>query len=130
MHKLISYICDELDELERKADKDGKLSMSEVQYADTLAHLKKNLLKSEELWDESEYSMDDGMRRSNAGMREGSYARGRRMNGRRGGANQYGSYGYSRTGDVIEDLRGIMQDLPDDNMRQEVHRLIQKMERM
>ena len=30
MHKLIEYICDELEELERKADKEGKLSMAEI----------------------------------------------------------------------------------------------------
>ena len=47
MHKLIDYICDELEELENKLDKDGGLSMSEVQYMDLLAHTKKNLLKDE-----------------------------------------------------------------------------------
>ena len=55
MHKLIEYICDELEELERKAGKDGKLSMAEVQYMDTLAHAKKNLLKGDEM-EEGEYS--------------------------------------------------------------------------
>lgn len=40
MHKLINYICDELESIEKKAEK-GDLSMSELQYADTLAHLKK-----------------------------------------------------------------------------------------
>ena len=49
MHKLIEYICDELEELNRKAGKDGKLSMAEIQYMDTLAHAKKNLLKGEEM---------------------------------------------------------------------------------
>ena len=44
MHKLIEFICDELVDLERKAERGGKLSMTEVQYMDTLAHAKKNLL--------------------------------------------------------------------------------------
>ena len=56
MHKLIEYACSELEDLERKAGKGGKLSMQELQYADTLAHLKKNLLKAEEMSGESEYS--------------------------------------------------------------------------
>ena len=61
MHKLIDYICDELEELERKADKEGKLSMAEIQYGDMLAHFKKNLLKGEEMYgDEEMYSMAGG----------------------------------------------------------------------
>ena len=49
MHKLIEYCCDELEEIERKASKGQKLSMQELQYADTLAHMKKNLMKADEM---------------------------------------------------------------------------------
>lgn len=56
MHKLVNYLCDELDDLERKVAKGQKLSMQELQYADTLAHLKKNLLKAEEMTGGEEYS--------------------------------------------------------------------------
>jgi hypothetical protein len=64
MHKLIEYICDELEEIERKAGKGGKLSMQELQYVDTLAHAKKNLMKCEEMEDGSEsYSMRGYSRR-------------------------------------------------------------------
>ena len=137
MHKLMEYICEELEELERKADKDGKLSMAEIQYGDTLAHFKKNLLSAEEMWDNSEYS--------EAG---GSYARGRGGNrgGRnRGGANQYGSYamrggsyvrgnrdGYS--GDdsemMVQELRELMEQAPDDRTRTEFHKFIKRIEQM
>lgn len=75
MHKLIEYICDELEEIERKAGKGGKLSMQELQYVDTLAHAKKNLLKSEEMAQES-YSMRGYSRRmsgAEGGSYEGSY---------------------------------------------------------
>ena len=44
MHKLYSYICDELKDLEKKADSSG-LSVQELQYGDTLAHFGKNLEK-------------------------------------------------------------------------------------
>lgn len=56
MHKLMEYTCDQLEEMERKIAKGGKLSMQDLQVADTLAHLKKNLLKSDEMSGESEYS--------------------------------------------------------------------------
>lgn len=55
MHKLIDYVCDQLEDIEKKADK-GSLSMSEIQYADTLAHLRKNLMKAEEMELENAYS--------------------------------------------------------------------------
>lgn len=144
MHKLIEYICDELEELERKADKDGKLSMAEIQYADTLAHTKKNLLKADELWEESEYSMDGGSyarggnrggqsrnsyRYSNEGGR--SYARGRGRNARRDSMGRYSSEGYSMAGDeMIDELRELMQDAPDEQTRMEFQRFISKIEKM
>lgn len=141
MHKLIDYVCEELDELERKASKDGKLSMAEVQYGDMLAHFKKNLLSAEEM-SEGGYSSrrgsyargyyNDGMGGSYEGM---SYARGgNRGGGRRGGANQYGSYadGYSRgdgSEELIDAIHGMMQDLPPETQK-EAKRFIQKLEQM
>lgn len=156
MHKLIDYICDELEELERKADKDGKLSMAEIQYGDMLAHFKKNLLKSEEMMDgEEEYSMADdsyamgnnrgGMngrsRRGGMSMRGGnsyryegerSYARGRGRNAKRDAMGRYSSRGgYSMAGDeMIDELRDLMQDAPDEQTRMEFQRFIQKIEQM
>lgn len=146
MHKLIEYICDELEELERKADKDGKLSMAEMQYADLLAHTKKNLLKAEEMSDEMEYSgaYEDGYRGSYARGGQGgnrgssnrsyrsSYARGRGRNARRDSMGRYSSEGgYSRAGeDMVMELREMMEDAPDDRTRKEFERFIQKMEQM
>jgi hypothetical protein len=57
MHKLMEYVCDELKEYERKAEKDGKLSAQDIEYIDKLAHIKKSLLAADEMWDDSEYSM-------------------------------------------------------------------------
>ena len=71
-----------------------------------------------------------------------SYARGRGRNARRDSRGRYaydGGGGYSREGgysrdegreDMIEQLREIMQDAPDQQSRQEIQRLIQKMEQM
>lgn len=137
MHKLIDYVCDELEELERKAEKDGKLSMAEVQYADTLAHMKKNLLKSEEMSEDMEYSMADGRtRRGEMSMRggngyrydgRGSYARGRK----RDSMGRYSREGYSMGGgDMIEELHELMKDAPDERTRMEFQRFIDRMEQM
>lgn len=118
MHKLIDYICDELDELERKADKDGKLSMAEIQYMDTLAHAKKNLLKGEE-----EYSGDY----------RGDYRSGRpygRSYARRDNMGRY-SRDYSMDGDeIIEEIRGLMASAPDERTKKELERLTRRLETM
>lgn len=138
MHKLIDYICEELEDLERKAEKESKLSPSEIQYGDMLAHFKKNLLTAE------------AMQGSDLSYEGGSYARGGNRGGnrsRRGGANQYGSYarggqsnergmysherGYSMdTESMVDELRELMQDAPDERTKQEFHRFIEKIERM
>lgn len=126
MHKLMEYICSELEELERKADKDGKLSMAEVQYLDTLAHAKKNLLKADEMWEESEYSNN------------GSYARGGRgMNARRDSRGRYSrdgrSYGYvyddgySRADDFKMELQELMRTAPNERVKSKLQSLMSEM---
>lgn len=134
MHNLIDFICEELEELEKKAERDGKLSMAEIQYADTLAHTKKNLLKGEEM-------MEEGFSMAGDRYHMGSYARGGNMGGRsyaRGGrrmrgANQYGSYameGYSRGEDMVMELRELMNEAPDERTRKEFEHFIRKIEHM
>ena len=92
MHKLVEYICDELEELERKSEK-GKLSMAEIQYMDTLAHAKKNLLKGEEMMEESYSSMDgrQSYRYSRDGMSYDDMSMGRGRNARRDSRGRYSS---------------------------------------
>lgn len=130
MHKLIQYICDEMDDLERKADKDGKLSMAEMQYLDTLAHTKKNLLKAEEMSEgEGGYS---GMmypryygedRSYNDGR---SYARGRR----RDSMGRYSRGGYSMDDGMIDELHELRDKAPDEQTRKEFDKFIRKVESM
>lgn len=148
MHKLMEYICDEMEELEKKAGKDGKLSMAEMQYLDTLAHTKKNLLKADEMWEESEYSeaMDGrgtsyarrSYERGNMG-RNGSYrsyeddgsmamARGRRGNVKR---DSMGRYSRAEGAEMmVDELRELMQEAPDERTRMEFQKFIQKIEQM
>lgn len=161
MHKLINYVCDELDKIEQQAGS-GKLSIAEVEYADKLAHLKKNLLRADELM-EAGYNGD--LRRWPSSYREGrsyegggssygrdgsSYARerggssydnrGRGSNAQRDSRGRYSSgRGYSRyvrddysmdSDEVVQDLRELMEEAPDQKMRQELQRILTKVEQM
>lgn len=99
MHKLIEYVCDELEELEEKVGKGSKLSMSEIEYADKLAHMKKNLLKGEEMMDEDysgEYRMDGRSYR-------GGYSRARGRSARRDSRGRYSSDGYGGYSRTMDD---------------------------
>lgn len=141
MHEyLCDYIKTELSELDRKA-KSGKLSTAELEYADTLAHLKKSLLTADAM-EESDggysgrymmprYAYDDG--RSYAdGMMNGdgrSYA-GRR-NARRDSMGRYSRDGYSyhdSMDELIDEMRGMMDKLPEDR-RRKAERLIDELSR-
>lgn len=165
MHKLIEYVCDELEKIEQQVSNNKKLSLAEVEYADKLAHLKKNLLRSEEIMDQG-YSGD--MRRNRGSYRDGrsyardgsSYARESRE-GRDGSSYERdgssyddrgrsyaerdarGRYstgrGYSRyvrddysmaTDEIVMDLRNLMDQAPDDRMRQQIQRIVTKAEKM
>lgn len=77
-------------------------------------------------------SYDDGMM-GGSYEQGGSYARdgrGRGSNARRDSMGRYSSRmdGYSRHGDVVESLREVMEEAPDDRTRMEIQRLIEKME--
>lgn len=130
MHKLIGYVCDELKELERKADKDGKLSMAEIQYMDTLAHAKKNLLTGDAMMDEGEsgyYMPMYGRSYGDESMRNGnSYAR------RRDSMGRYMSRrgGMSYDDGTVEELRDLMDRAPNESIKREYQKLIDKIERM
>lgn len=84
MNAILDYICDEIEEIEQKIQKDGKLSMTEIEYLDKLAHIKKDILTSEAMMDGG-YSNDgsyDGYNDNGGSMTGGSYMRGN--SGRRG----------------------------------------------
>ena len=137
MHKLLDYITDELQTLESKAGK-GKLSMQELQYVDTLANVKKNLLKVETMEGGDEYSNAYSRRYDTRGYSRnedggsGSYARPNVGRGADAARDNYGRYSsrYSMAGgDMLDELRDMMDRAPEDK-KQDFKRLIDKMERM
>ena len=140
MHKLIKYVCDELDELERKADKDGKLSMAETQYMDVLAHARKNLLTGDAMMEAEDEGYSGNYSNRMYPTNGGSYADGDvrmggrsyagRRNAKRDSMGRYSSRGYSRDDGMVSELRELMQDAPNEQVRQEFQRLIDSIERM
>lgn len=126
MHKLMEYICSELEDLERKVEKGDSLSMSEIQYMDTLLHAKKNLLKSDEMYEEGEYG-NSGYGRGEYGR--GGYGRSYRARGRGSNARRDSRGRYADGGTMSDTLRDMMDDAPDDNTRMEFQRFIDKLER-
>lgn len=109
MHILIDYICDELKGMEAAIEKHGGLTEGEIEFADILAHLEKNLLKVESM-------MAD---RNNAGT-------GRRVV-RRDSTTHYGGVGAE---DVANSLRAMLKYVPDENVKRDMERLVERMEQM
>lgn len=125
MHRLCEYIDKELMEMERGVADGKRLSASELEYADKLAHLKKSILTNEAM----EEAYDDGRRMRNDGY---SYA-GRGRTARRDSMGRYSRGGYSyddAKDDMVKELRELMNDAPDEQTKKEFQRFISKMESM
>lgn len=141
---LCEFIKTELSEIDRKA-KSGKVSVPELEYADTLAHLKKSLLTNDAM-EESEggyssrYNMiprygyayegrsyNDGMSRGDG---YGGMSNAGRMNARRDSMGRYSRDGYSYHDDMgalLDDMRGMLDKLPEDR-RRKAERLIDELD--
>lgn len=145
LYELKEMLMKELEEYGKK----GELTSGSLEVVDKLSHAIKNLCKIIESYEEEEeYSMAmggsyrggnsyrGGQSRRTGGemqMRGGnSYARGRGRNARRDSMGRYSSEGgYSMAGgDMIEELRELMQDAPDNQTRMEFDKFIRKMEQM
>ncbi len=128
IYELKERLCDELKEYGKKGDLD--VGMLEV--VDKLSRTIKNLEKIIEKAEESEYSYDNRM--YSDGMNAGRYS-GRRYSGarRRDSMRRYsrrnGRYSMDNN-EMIQELRDLMNDAPDDRTRQEFQSFIDKMERM
>lgn len=123
----------------------GNIDETDVNLIDKLSHSLKSLaavckmLEEEEEGDEGysgrymPFNPGYGYSREGRGYSgEGSgYSReGRGYSGySREGRGYSRNGGYSRTGDMTEQLRQLMDDAPDDMTRQEIKRLIERMER-
>ncbi len=150
IYELKDMLCEELEEYGKK----DKLDVGGLEIVDKLAHTIKNLDKIIESYEDEEYSgayegsYEGGMGTGNMGggsYRRGSYARERDGRSRRGsyamargdgrgrGRNaRRDSMGrYSRDGKMMaQELRELMEDAPDERIRMELQKVIQKVENM
>ena len=119
------------------------MSGGDVEYIDKLTHTLKSIKTTMAMIDAEEngYSHDGYYNGSTNMNRSGryfpghgySYARGRGSNARRDSMGRYSRNGYSMDSgnvEIVEQLREIMQDAPDDRTRQEFQKFISKMESM
>lgn len=134
LYDLKDKLCQELEEYG-----DKELSAGSLSTIDSLAHTIKNLDKIIEKYEEDDYSgaYDDGnMNRNMNGtsrrysMRRYSEARGdgrgRGRNARRDSMGRYSSDNRM----MVEELRDLMNDAPDERTKMEFKRFIEKMEQM
>ncbi len=107
---LCDYINDELEELDKKVSKGGKLSGQDLEFADKMMHLKKNMMKAEEM-EAGGYGYDNGYIYSDR-QYPGTYWRGSRSSGR-----SRDSMGRYRDNDMMADLEDLMNRSPNDKVR-------------
>ena len=153
MHELYELKEKLCEELEKYGGQD--LTAGTLEVVDKLAHAIKNIDKIIEAKEEEEYSMDGGSyayeRGGNQGggnrgggqsnrsyrgyAREGgsyAYARGRGRNARRDSMGRYARDDYSMvdSAEMVENLRMMMEEAPDERTKQEFQRFISKIEMM
>ena len=123
LHELCETISDAIAEANAKIRSGGgKLSAGDVDYVDKLTHALKSVKAVIKMMDEDGYSgyyPADGTYRM--------YPRGHSY--KRDSMGRY-SRNYSRDGGMVEELRELMRDAPDDRTRQEFQRFISKIESM
>ena len=107
LHELKELLCKELKEYGSK----GELSAGSLATIDTLAHAVKNLDKIIDKYDEDGYS--------------GYYPYDRSY--RRDSMGRY-SRGYSRDGDFAHELRELMKDAPNEEVKAKLRKLIEHVE--
>ena len=116
LYELKEMLLDKLKEYSKKGD----LTSGSLDVVDKLSHATKNICKIIEEYEEgSGYS-----RRQPMYYDDYSYAR------RRDSMGRYASEGYSRSNDIVSELRELMMDAPDEKTKQEYHEVISKLEMM
>ena len=122
MHRLYNLKDTLVNELEQIGAKDH-IDREDLELVDTLAHATKNLCKVIESCEEEEYGDKmDGSFASMPRFRMSSYARGRRGNVKRDSMGRYSS-----TGDLKMELEDMMQNAPNEAIRQKLMETINMM---
>lgn len=145
LYELKEKLMKELEEYSQN----GKYSKEDVETIKYMASAVDHLCNIVERAEEEEYSQRGGMG-SNRYSREGgqggggsyrggsyrysrnygggSYARGRGQNARRDSMGRYSSAG--DPGEMVEQLEMLMQDAPNEQIKQQIRQLVQQIEQM
>ena len=144
LHKLCEALTEELEDYGKKIEKEDGMSAGDLEAVDKLSHALKSIkttIAMMEAGEENGYSgrympmyggmsyASDGRGGNRVNMGGNSYA-GRRT-ARRDSMGRYsGNYSYAEDEmmDIIEDIRGMMGDLPEEK-RRKVERLVSELER-
>lgn len=138
LEELCETLSKEIKKANAKIDNaNGELTAGDIDYIDKLTHALKSVKSTMALMESEQYSnrgsynggsygrySQDDM--SNRGSYDSmSYAR----NQRRDSRGRYSSErGYSRHGDMVEELYALMENAPDERTRREIQRLLDQME--
>lgn len=132
LHELCDALSEELEDVNEKIRKAGGMSAGDLDTVDKLSHalksIKTTIAMMESGYSQNAYPYNDGRIYSDG--RGGSY-RGGSYAGRRG-ARRDSMGRYSRDDgelhEVLDELRGMMHELPDDK-RRKVEHLVNEIER-
>ena len=138
IYEMKEAVAFEIGEANKRIEQSGgKLSKEDLDIVDKLSHAMKSLvttcamLEAEEEGYSSDYMQGQSYRGGYSGRNrrdgysgEGYSGRGRYSRENREGRN---SYGYSRTGDINEHLRQMMDEAPDENTRMVIRKLMNNM---
>lgn len=135
MHKLIELKEKLMDELEDYAD-NGKFSKDDVEAikytASAIDHICNIVEDMGEYSNAYEGQGGGSYAYARGGSRRGgrSYARGRGRNARRDSMGRYSNEGYSMADGIAEELRDLMQEAPDQQTRQDIQRIVDRLSQM
>lgn len=137
LEQLCETVADEISASNEKINAaGGKLTSGDVDYLDKLTHMLKSIKTTKAMIDAEGYGWDDMPDGSSRTM--ASYRAGRGRNAKRDSMGRYsrdnGSYNnqYDRSydGDMIAELRELMEEAPNGKIRQRFQQFISEVERM
>ena len=128
LYELKEKLCKEL-----KKYSSEEITSNSLDVIDKLAHATKNVDKIIEKYEEEEgasYGYNYNSYGRGRSYNNGSYGRGRGRNAKRDNMGRYSNDGYSRHGDTVEQLREMMMDAPNEEIRREYEKVINRIESM
>lgn len=109
----------------------GDITGGDLSYIDSLTHALKSIKTIMAMMDSEGHSYDSGYSYGgySGRMYPTNYTRARGNNARRDSRGRY-SRGYSRgdNDELVEQLRSLAEDAPDERTRQDIHKLVSRME--